>query len=105
MEKRDVDPESGKEAISHWKLILEQGVVTDEIAKYEYEGSGTEDDPYVVEWIENDPRNPMQWSKTKKWVGCICMAFATLTVSFCSSAFTGGMVLEAREREQKLTLN
>lgn len=91
MEKQDRDIESGRQGIPHWKLILEQGVVTDEIANWKYDGSGTEDDPYVVEWIENDPRNPMRWSKTKKWAGCFSMAFATLTVSFCSSAFSGGM--------------
>ncbi|KAF2472135.1 MFS general substrate transporter [Lindgomyces ingoldianus] len=93
MEKSDADLESGQEpqGIPHWKLILEQGVVTQEISKWDYEGSGTEDDPYVVEWIENDPRNPMQWARTNKWVMCITMAFATLTVSFCSSAYAGGI--------------
>ncbi|KAK7193893.1 hypothetical protein DPSP01_010145 [Paraphaeosphaeria sporulosa] len=90
-EKAGMDPESGRQGIPHMKLILEQGVVTDEIVNWEYEGAGTEEDPYVVEWIENDPRNPMTWSTTKKWVGCVCMAFATLTVSFCSSAFSGGV--------------
>lgn len=84
------DVESGRQGIPHFKLILNQGIVTDEIVNYDYEGSGTDEDPYVVEWIENDPRNPMIWSQTRKWVGCICMAFATLTVSFCSSAFSGG---------------
>lgn len=90
MAVNDVDPESGREGIPYWKLIFDQGVVTNEIVNWDYEGSGTEDDPYVVEWIENDPRNPMLWGKTKKWVGCLCMAFATLAVSFCSSAFSGG---------------
>jgi hypothetical protein len=90
MEKQDVDPETGRQGISHWKLIFDQGIVTDEIVNWKYEGAGTEEDPYVVEWIDHDPRNPMAWSQTKKWVGCICMAFATLAVSFCSSAFSGG---------------
>ena len=95
-EKNDVavDVESGRQGIPHFKLILEQGIVTDEIVNWDYEGSGTEEDPYVVEWIENDPRNPMEWSQTKKWTGCVCMAFATLTVAFCSSAFSGGRFLE-----------
>lgn len=53
------DVESGREGISHWKMIFDQGVTTKEIEEYDYEGEGTEDDPYVVEWIENDPRNPM----------------------------------------------
>lgn len=107
MKKRTADPESGREGISHWELILDQGVVTDQIANYDYQGSGTEEDPYVVEWIENDPRNPMTWSKTRKWVGCLCMACATLAVAFCSSAFVGGVqqiLMEFRVSQEVVTL-
>lgn len=53
------DVESGREGISHWEMILDQGVTTKEIENWDYEGEGTEEDPYVVEWIDNDPRNPM----------------------------------------------
>jgi hypothetical protein len=53
------DVESGREGISHWKMITDQGVTTKEIENWDYEGEGTEDDPFVVEWIDNDPRNPM----------------------------------------------
>jgi len=95
MEKNtfDADPESGRDGITHWQLIFDQGVVTHDVANYDYEGAGTEEDPYVVEWMENDKRNPMTWSTTRKWVSCICMAFAVLVVSFCSSAFAGGMYM------------
>lgn len=86
-----VDPESGHESIGHWELLLQQGVVTNEVINYDYEGAGTEDDPYVVQWIENDLRNPMTWSETKKWLITICMAFSVLAVSFCSSGYSGGM--------------
>jgi hypothetical protein len=85
------DVESGREGISHWKMIMDQGVVTKEIAEWEYDGEGTEDDPYAVEWIENDPRNPMTWPKTKKWIMAIAVANSVLVVSFCSSAFSGGI--------------
>jgi hypothetical protein len=93
MEKQqpNVDPESGRQGIPHFKLLWDKGIVTDEVVNWDYEGSGTEEDPYVVEWIENDPRNPMTWSTTKKWTCTLCMAFATLAVSFCSSAFAGGV--------------
>jgi len=74
---------------------LDQGVVTKEIIEYEYEGEGTDEDPYVVEWIENDPRNPMTFSKTKKWIMAIAVANSVLVVSFCSSAFSGGNILPA----------
>lgn len=87
----NLDVESGRETISHWQMIRDQGVVTREIINYDYEGSGTEEDPYVVEWIDNDPRNPMTWSKTKKWVITLTVANAVLVVAFCSSAFSGGM--------------
>jgi hypothetical protein len=85
------DVESGREGISHWNMIMDQGVVTKEIVEWEYDGEGTEEDPYVVEWIENDPRNPMTWPKTKKWIMAIAVANSVLVVSFCSSAFSGGI--------------
>ncbi|KAF2002805.1 MFS general substrate transporter [Amniculicola lignicola CBS 123094] len=87
----DIESGKGPNGFSHIKLILDQGVLTPSIIKWEYDGSGTEEDPYVVEWIDDDPRNPMVWPKTKKWAMCLSMAVATLCVSFCSSAFSGGI--------------
>lgn len=87
----NMDIESGREGISHWNMIMDKGVVTQEIINYDYEGEGTEEDPYVVEWIDNDPRNPMTWPKTKKWIMAITVANSVLVVSFCSSAFSGGI--------------
>ncbi|KAF1829313.1 benomyl/methotrexate resistance protein [Decorospora gaudefroyi] len=90
-DNNNMDVESGRQGISHWKMITDQGVVTKEIINYDYEGQGTEEDPYVVEWIDNDPRNPMTWPKTKKWIMAIAVANSVLVVSFCSSAFSGGI--------------
>lgn len=86
----DVESGSYPSKISHWKLLTDQGVLTNEVINHKFEGSGTEEDPFVVEWLDNDPRNPMTWSKAKKWASCFSMAVATLAVSFCSSAFSGG---------------
>lgn len=33
-----------------------------------YSGSGTAEDPYVVDWNPDDPENPYNWSKTRRWV-------------------------------------
>ena len=85
-----MDVESGRDGISHWKMITDQGVVTKEIINYDYEGAGTEEDPYVVEWIDNDPRNPMNYSELKKWSITAVVAIATLAVAFVSSAYSGG---------------
>jgi hypothetical protein len=71
-------------------MILDQAVTTPAIEKWHYEGSGTEDDPYAVTWIDNDPRNPMTFRSWYKWMITIMMAFSVLSVALCSSAFSGG---------------
>lgn len=90
--------------ISYAKLMLDQGVLTKDVVEWEYEGSGTEEDPYVVDWIHNDARNPMTWSTARKWTGCASMALATLVVAFCSSAFSGGIQKIMIEMEASQTL-
>ncbi|KAI9934833.1 hypothetical protein ASPWEDRAFT_117724 [Aspergillus wentii DTO 134E9] len=77
--------------IPYWRMVFDQKVVTDEIINYPYVGSGTEDDPYAVVWIPNDPRNPMNFSSLKKWFITFIASFTTLTVALVSSAYSGGM--------------
>ncbi|OOF91783.1 hypothetical protein ASPCADRAFT_210761 [Aspergillus carbonarius ITEM 5010] len=77
--------------IPHWRQIIDQSVVTQEITDYPYVGSGTESDPFVVEWIPNDPRNPMLFNQKLKWVYTIVAAFATFGVSMASSAYAGSI--------------
>lgn len=92
MEKGGHDVESGKPTQIGWfKMVMDQGVVTPEIINHKYPGSGTEEDPYLVTWIENDPRNPMNFAQWKKWGLTILVAIATLAVAFVSSAFSGGV--------------
>ncbi|KAJ5319940.1 hypothetical protein PENANT_c040G06928 [Penicillium antarcticum] len=77
--------------ITFWRMVFDQKVVTEEVVQYPYTGSGTEDDPYSVVWIPNDPRNPMNFPATKKWAITLLVSFVTLAVSLVSSAFSGGM--------------
>ncbi|THY29399.1 synaptic vesicle transporter [Aureobasidium pullulans] len=92
MEKsKDVEAGKGPSSIPHWRLVFDQGLVTDEIMNWKYAGSGTDEDPYVVNWIDNDPRNPMLFSKVKKWFLTALVAIATLAVAFVSSAYSGGI--------------
>ncbi|KAK7528133.1 major facilitator superfamily domain-containing protein [Phyllosticta citriasiana] len=86
------DLESGRPAPIPWfKQVFDQGVVTDDIVNASYSGSGTDEDPFIVTWIQNDPRNPMQWSQTLRWLVCISVAISTLAVAFVSSAYSGGV--------------
>ena len=77
--------------IPYWRLVFEQGVVTQEIIDHPYPGAGTDDDPFAVTWIPNDPRNPMNFSEVKKWSFTMLVAIATLAVALVSSAYTGGI--------------
>lgn len=45
----------------------------------------------MVDFIENDPQNPMLFTKLKKWSITILVAIATLAVAFVSSAYSGGV--------------
>ncbi|KUL82292.1 hypothetical protein ZTR_10128 [Talaromyces verruculosus] len=76
--------------IPHWRLVWDQGVVTADVRDYPYPGSGTEDDPYCVSWIPNDPRDPTNFTNSKKWLITGLVASSTLGVALVSSAFTGG---------------
>jgi MFS family permease len=86
------DAESGRSGrISHFQRVLHQGVLNDDIISHQYKGSGTESDPYLVTWIENDAVNPMNYSTALKWSITMLVAIATLAVAFVSSAYSGGI--------------
>ena len=77
--------------VSHWQLVKNHALVTDEVAAYHYKGAGTESDPYLVEFIPHDPRNPMEFPQWKKWFITLTVAIATLAVAFVSSAYSGAV--------------
>lgn len=66
------------------------GLVTKEVLMYDFPGEGTLDDPYMVSWIENDPANPLNFTKGKKWLNAMILAIAVWTVSIASSGFSQG---------------
>ena len=78
-------------SIPHWRLVASQTLITQDVLNHPYKGAGTIQDPYVVEFIRQDPRNPMEWTQVKKWFITCVVAIATLAVSLISSAYTGGM--------------
>ncbi|KAL4895815.1 major facilitator superfamily domain-containing protein [Aspergillus ambiguus] len=93
--EKDTDPSKieapASRKIPYWRLVFDQTVLTQEIIDYPYPGSGTDEDPYVVTWIPDDPRNPMLFRPLKKWFITLVMAIATLAVALVSSAYTGGV--------------
>ncbi len=79
--ERDVESQkrNNQQKASHWSLVFDQTHVTPEVVNWPYKGKGTEEDPYVVEYIENDRRNPMLWSQLKKWTITILVAMICST--------------------------
>lgn len=90
--RSDKDLEKGDpEKISWFTTVFNQQVLTREVIEWKYEGHGTHESPYVVNWIDQDPRNPMLWPKWKKWALTQVVAIATLAVAFVSSGYSGGL--------------
>lgn len=87
----DAASQSKIKRASHWQLVSSHALLTPAVLNHEYNGSGTEEDPYRVEFIPNDPRDPMGFAMWKKWAITLLVAFATLAVAFVSSAYTGGV--------------
>ncbi|OBZ75648.1 putative transporter mfs2 [Grifola frondosa] len=62
-----------------------------------YPGSGTRDDPYVVDWDLGDAENPFNWPNDRKWLMTFQQAMSTFTVTFCSSCYSGGLASMSHE--------
>ncbi|KAF9890551.1 hypothetical protein FE257_005682 [Aspergillus nanangensis] len=77
--------------IPYWRLLTDPGAITNSIITHPYPGAGTTTDPFIVEWIPNDPRNPLNLPTTVKWSYTITVAFAVFGVSLASSAYAGAM--------------
>ncbi|KAF5988537.1 major facilitator superfamily transporter [Fusarium bulbicola] len=76
---------------SHFGLIFDQAGVSDAVLNYKYDGNGTVESPYLVEFLPGDPRNAMDFSARKKWLITGLHAIATLAVAFVSTAYSGGL--------------
>ncbi|KAK6437531.1 hypothetical protein LTR95_006273 [Oleoguttula sp. CCFEE 5521] len=55
-------------------------------------------DPSLVVWRgSDDPGNPMNWPRSKKWACTVVLALVTFCVTFASSVFSAGTVPAAEE--------
>ncbi|KAJ5174188.1 Major facilitator superfamily multidrug transporter mdrA [Penicillium canariense] len=87
-----VSPSPLPRSIPFWRLVTQPGAITQEVLDHPYAGSGTEEDPFVVQWLPKDFRNPLQLSLPMKWSITMIAALETLVVALVSSAYTGGIV-------------
>lgn len=77
--------------ISFRHMIFDQGAVTQTIIDAPYEGKGTDQEPYIVTWLPDDPRNPVEFKKSSKWFITLLASSSSLAVSLGSSTYSGGL--------------
>ncbi|ROV99971.1 hypothetical protein VMCG_06274 [Cytospora schulzeri] len=59
-----------------------------ESAPCPYKGQGTASDPYVVEFLEGDPHNPMNFSSARKWFITSIVTISVFAITLTSSAYS-----------------
>ncbi|KAK2754876.1 hypothetical protein FQN54_006769 [Arachnomyces sp. PD_36] len=74
------------------KLVFDQTLTTDKVRDYDYPGSGTTEDPYVVDWLPEDPKNGFNLPPGVKWTIVLICAFSTLACSLSSTVFAGSIL-------------
>ena len=73
-------------------MVFDQAAVTEEVINFPYPGTGTTEDPHIVSWTPNDPRDPMGFSNVSKWALMLLVSIMTFAVALVSSAYSGSTV-------------
>ncbi|KAI1737569.1 MFS transporter [Xylaria scruposa] len=63
----------------------------DDVCRQNYAGSGTDDDPYIVDYLPDDGQDAMNFSKGRKWAIAILQSLSTFAVTFASSVYVSGL--------------
>ena len=63
----------------------------DDVFNRHYAGSGTNDDPYIVDYLQNDRQDAMNFSKGRKWAIAVLQSLSTFVVTFASSVYASGI--------------
>jgi MFS family permease len=68
--------------------VLSQDTITDDVLHHQWEGSGTEEDPFLVDWLTEDSRDPHQMQDWLKWTITLLQAASFLSITFASSSLS-----------------
>ncbi|KAF4769472.1 hypothetical protein HAV15_008625 [Penicillium sp. str.  len=79
---------SNRFRIPLYQLVLSQDIITDDVLNHEWEGNGTAEDPYLVDWLHEDARDPHQMQDWLKWSITLLQAASFLSITFGSSALS-----------------
>ncbi|KAL9640120.1 MAG: hypothetical protein Q9204_000837 [Flavoplaca sp. TL-2023a] len=82
--------EKGHPPIPYFRLMLDHGYIPSGVREYRYPGSGTETDPFLVEWTKNDSRNPMNTTQWRKWSWNFLQSLITFAMTLTTSGYSAG---------------
>ncbi|KAI1393216.1 polyamine transporter 1 [Hypoxylon trugodes] len=95
--ERDVESQKSHKDLPYHRRQFDLAAVTPAVLQWHYRGSGTAEDPYIVDFLPDDPKNPMKFPTWKKWGITLLQALAVLAVTFVSTAYSGGISDVIRE--------
>ncbi|TDZ23551.1 Efflux pump FUB11 [Colletotrichum sidae] len=87
----DVEAQKPMNKANYFHVLFDQAGVTEAVLERKYPGDGTNESPFVVDFLPVDAHNPQTFPKWKKWTYTILQAIATLAVAFVSTAYSGGI--------------
>jgi hypothetical protein len=61
-------PQDAVQVKEHADILRVENIGTTSDGTHVYPGSGSPEDPYVVDWLVEDAENPYNWSRIRKWV-------------------------------------
>jgi hypothetical protein len=64
----------------------------DDVCNYNYAGNGRDDDPFIVDYLQNDHQDAMNFHKRRKWAIVVLHSLSTFAVTFASSVYASGIV-------------
>ncbi|KAL5603464.1 hypothetical protein FOVSG1_006214 [Fusarium oxysporum f. sp. vasinfectum] len=75
--------------IRYWDLVQGYFMMERGFSCEVLEGSGTMSDPFLVRFPPGDPRNPMNFSLSRKWMITSIVTLSVFCVTMTSSAYSG----------------
>ncbi|CAJ2510545.1 Uu.00g095140.m01.CDS01 [Anthostomella pinea] len=88
METTDESRLPPRRRLAYHALLFDRGWLDDHIINYSYPGSGTAEDPFAIGWTLSDPKDPMQFSPTMRWIWTGLVSMANFAVALATSAYT-----------------
>jgi hypothetical protein len=74
------------------RLCVDKGRIQPLVAQSNpFQGSGTLDDPYLVDWLPGEVANSLNWKKGFRWLITVHLAINCLCPVFCSSSYVAAI--------------